>query len=51
MSSEGQLVATRRRIVRQLVGRDYDLELVLSAVIAGRDLALEGTPEPMRRRY
>jgi MoxR-like ATPase len=41
----GQDVAgTRRRVAERLVGRERELELVLSAVAAGRDLLLEGPP-------
>ena len=38
------ITLTRDRIAEQLVGRDYELELVLAAVSAGRDLVLEGPP-------
>jgi MoxR-like ATPase len=44
MNSESSLVATKGRIVGQLVGRDHELELVLAAVDAGRDIVLEGPP-------
>ena len=44
MNSESSLVATKRRIAGQLVGRDHELELVLAAVDAGRDIVLEGPP-------
>jgi MoxR-like ATPase len=44
MNSESSLVATKRRIAVQLVGRDHELELVLAAVDAGRDIVLEGPP-------
>jgi len=35
---------TRHRVAAHLVGREHELELVLSAVAAGRDLVLEGPP-------
>lgn len=38
------IAATRRRVGPQLVGREHELELVLAAVAAGRDLLLEGPP-------
>jgi MoxR-like ATPase len=44
MNSESSLAATKHRIAGQLVGRDYELELVLAAVDAGRDIVLEGPP-------
>ena len=44
MDSEPSLAATKRRIAGQLVGRDHELELILAAVDAGRDLVLEGPP-------
>ena len=34
----------KRRIAGRLVGRDHELELVLAAVDAGRDIVLEGPP-------
>ncbi|MBW0107447.1 MoxR family ATPase [Pseudonocardia sp. KRD-182] len=37
-------MSTRDRIAQQLVGRSRELELVLAAVDAGRDLVLEGPP-------
>jgi MoxR-like ATPase len=36
--------ATRERVAARLVGRERELELVLSAVAAGRDILLEGAP-------
>jgi MoxR-like ATPase len=36
--------ATRERIAARIVGRERELELVLAAVTAGRDLLLEGPP-------
>lgn len=44
MTEEPDLVGVRARIARQLVGRERELELVLSAVAAGRDIVLEGPP-------
>ena len=44
MNSEPSLAATKRRITGQLVGRDHELELLLAAVDAGRDIVLEGPP-------
>jgi MoxR-like ATPase len=44
MNSEPSLVATKRRISEQLVGREHELELVLAAVDTGRDIVLEGPP-------
>ena len=44
MDSEPSLAATKRRIASQLVGRDHELELILAAVDAGRDIVLEGPP-------
>jgi MoxR-like ATPase len=38
------VVATRARVATRLVGREYELELILSAVGAGRDIVLEGPP-------
>jgi MoxR-like ATPase len=38
------VVATRARVAARLVGRQRELELVLSAVAAGRDIVLEGPP-------
>jgi len=38
------LVEIRDRVARHLVGRERELELVLSAVSAGRDIVLEGPP-------
>jgi MoxR-like ATPase len=36
--------ATRERVAARVVGRERELELVLSAVAAGRDILLEGPP-------
>ena len=44
MNSDPSLAAAKRRIAGQLVGRDHELELVLAAVDAGRNLVLEGPP-------
>jgi MoxR-like ATPase len=38
------LAATRARVAARLVGRDREIDLVLAAVAAGRDLVLEGPP-------
>ena len=38
------VVATRARVATRLVGREHELELVLSAIAAGRDIVLEGPP-------
>jgi MoxR-like ATPase len=38
------LAGIRDRVARHLVGRERELELVLSAVGAGRDIVLEGPP-------
>ncbi len=43
-STAGDLAAIRRRIIDQVVGRERELDLVLAAVAAGRDLVLEGPP-------
>lgn len=40
----GRLAATRSRIAERVVGRRRELDLVLAAVAAGRDLVLEGPP-------
>lgn len=39
-----KLGAVRERVARRLIGREYELDLVLSAVAAGRDVILEGPP-------
>ena len=44
MSTVEDLVQVRDRVARHLVGRERELELVLSAVGAGRDIVLEGPP-------
>jgi MoxR-like ATPase len=44
MNAGTSLTATRNRVAAQLVGRDAELELVVAAVAAGRDLVLEGPP-------
>jgi MoxR-like ATPase len=44
MTSLGVAAATRERIARQVVGRTHELELLLAAVAAGRDIVLEGPP-------
>lgn len=38
------IVATRDRVATHLVGRQHELELILSAIAAGRDIVLEGPP-------
>jgi MoxR-like ATPase len=38
------LIEVRTRIADQVVGRERELELILAAVAAGRDLLLEGPP-------
>jgi len=40
----GDLRTTRDRVAARLVGRERELDLVLSAVAAGRDIVLEGPP-------
>jgi MoxR-like ATPase len=40
----GRLEQTRARIAARVVGRERELELILAAVAAGRDLLLEGPP-------
>jgi MoxR-like ATPase len=35
---------TRNRVATHLVGREHELELILAAVAAGRDIVLEGPP-------
>src|SRR3954464_5965475 len=44
MSTVDDLGQIRDRVARHLVGRERELELVLSAVGAGRDIVLEGPP-------
>ena len=44
MSTVEDLGQIRDRVARHLVGRERELELVLSAVAAGRDIVLEGPP-------
>jgi MoxR-like ATPase len=39
-----RIVEVRRRAAARLVGRDRELDLVLAAVAAGRDLVIEGPP-------
>ena len=38
------LADTRRRIAAHVIGRERELELILAAVAAGRDILLEGPP-------
>ncbi len=42
--SDSALVGTRERIAAKVVGRRRELDLVLAAVAAGRDMVLEGPP-------
>lgn len=44
MSETPDVARTRNRVATHLVGREHELELILSAVAAGRDLVLEGPP-------
>jgi MoxR-like ATPase len=44
LSTADDLAEIRDRVARHLVGRERELELVLSAVGAGRDIVLEGPP-------
>ena len=44
VSTVDDLAEIRDRVARHLVGRERELELVLSAVGAGRDIVLEGPP-------
>ena len=44
MSTEPSLAAAMAQIAEQMVGRQHELELVLAAVDAGRDIVLEGPP-------
>jgi MoxR-like ATPase len=44
VSTVDDLAGIRDRVARHLVGRERELELVLSAVGAGRDIVLEGPP-------
>jgi MoxR-like ATPase len=43
-NSRATTLRTRERIARQIVGRTHELELLLAAVAAGRDIVLEGPP-------
>ena len=38
------IIDVRRRIAAHIVGRDRELDLLLAAVAAGRDLLIEGPP-------
>lgn len=42
--SDTDVSRVRERVTAQLVGRERELELVLAAVAAGRDIVLEGPP-------
>lgn len=44
MADRDDVATTRQRIAAHIVGRERELELVLSAVAAGRDIVLEGPP-------
>ncbi|GLY18511.1 magnesium chelatase [Kineosporia sp. NBRC 101677] len=44
MTQIPDVARTRDRVAKHLVGREHELELVLSAVAAGRDIVLEGPP-------
>ena len=44
MNGEPSLADVMDRIAEQIVGRQHELELVLAAVDAGRDIVLEGPP-------
>src|SRR6201999_3885484 len=39
-----RITAVRDRVRQHLVGREHELDLVLAAVAAGRDIVLEGPP-------
>ncbi|WP_347353027.1 MoxR family ATPase [Intrasporangium sp.] len=39
-----EIARTRARVARRVVGREHELDLILAAVAAGRDLLLEGPP-------
>ncbi len=43
-STPPNVADTRNRVATHLVGREHELELILSAVAAGRDIVLEGPP-------
>lgn len=42
--STGAIADVRRRVARRVVGRERELDLVLAAIAAGRDLIIEGPP-------
>ena len=44
MAPETNLAARRAELAQLVVGRDRELDLILAAVVAGRDLLLEGPP-------
>jgi MoxR-like ATPase len=44
VTTQIDVVSTRARVASQLVGREHELELILSAIAAGRDIVLEGPP-------
>lgn len=43
-ADRSELISTRARIATHIVGRERELDLILAAVAAGRDLLLEGPP-------
>lgn len=43
-TDEDYVERTRTRVARRVVGRERELELILAAVAAGRDIILEGPP-------
>ncbi|HEY2205013.1 MAG TPA: MoxR family ATPase [Pseudonocardia sp.] len=44
MTDEKGLATRRAELARLVVGREHELDLILAAVVAGRDLLLEGPP-------
>src|SRR4051812_48074737 len=44
MATPMELAARRAELAEVVVGRDRELDLILAAVVAGRDLLLEGPP-------
>ena len=44
VNGQAALRETRERVAREVVGRARELELLLAAVAAGRDILLEGPP-------
>jgi MoxR-like ATPase len=43
-SERGYVARTRERVANRVVGRERELDLILAAVAAGRDILLEGPP-------